>query len=78
VRRIVGIVGWCVGSLAFSAIVVAELFVGAVYLVATWEANGEAWLKLAFWVLAMIPIAAGIGVLMLGIRGVLPGTRRAA
>jgi hypothetical protein len=42
------------------------------------EANGERWLKLAFWILAVIPIVAGIAALRLGLRGVLPGTRRAA
>jgi hypothetical protein len=78
VWRIVSTIAWCVGTAAFSTVVAAELFVGAVYLVAVSEANGERWLKLAFWILAVIPIVAGIAALRLGLRGVLPGTRRAA
>ena len=77
-QRIVSIVAWSVGTLMLSTVVVATLFVGAMFAIAISEADGERWLKVTFWVLAAIPVAAGIGALMLGLRGVLPGTRPTA
>jgi hypothetical protein len=78
VQRIVSIVAWSVGALMLSTVVVAQLFVGAMFAIAMWEAEGEQWLKVAFWAMAPIPVVVGIGALRLGIRGVLPGTRRTA
>jgi hypothetical protein len=78
VQRIVSIVAWSVGALMLSTVVVAELFVGAMLAIAMSEAEGERWLKVTFWAMAAIPVAVGIGALMLGLRGILPGTRRTA
>jgi hypothetical protein len=78
VHRIVSIVAWSIGTLIVSAVLVAAIFVGALFAIAMSDANGDVWLKLSFWLLAAIPVAVGIGALMLGLRGVLPGTKRVA
>jgi hypothetical protein len=72
------IIAWSVGALVAATIVVAEIFVAAMFAIAITNAEGESWLKLSFWVLATIPVATGVIVLRLGLRGRLPGTRRTA
>jgi hypothetical protein len=74
VNRIVSIVGWSLAALLLSFVVVVALFIGAMYAIAMSDAEGERWLKVAFWVLAPVPVAVGFGALLLGVRGVLPGT----
>jgi hypothetical protein len=78
VNRIASIVAWSLAALLLSAVVVAGVFIGAMLAIAMSDAEGEHWLKVAFWVLAPVPVAVGVGTLVLGLRGVLPGTRPTA
>jgi hypothetical protein len=68
------IVGWSLTALLLSLVAVVGLFIGAMYAIAMSDVEGERWLKVAFWFLAPVPVAVGVGALLLGVRGVLPGT----
>jgi hypothetical protein len=74
VNRILSIVAWSLTAFLLSFIVVAGVFIGAMLAIAMSDAEGEQWLKLAFWLLAPVPVAVGVGALVLGLRGRLPGT----
>jgi hypothetical protein len=75
VNRIVSIIAWSVAAVLLSSAVAAGAFIGLMLAIAMSDIEGDHWLKLAFWVLAPVPVAVGVGTLVLGLRGVLPGTR---
>ncbi len=77
-NRAVSIVTWSLSALLLSFFAIVGVFIGAMYAIAMLEAEGEVWLKVAFWVLAPVPLVVAIGALVLGLRGALPGTRPAA